>query len=409
MDRGERTHNFRFPAEFEKQEAIWLGWPVYEYIQGMSAVPLFVQLIEVLVSHVKVKIAAQNEEEKRKIEGILEKNCIPLDEVAIYSIPHNDVWFRDMGPVFLVDKNDNMIVQKFLLNGWGRESLDEIGICLDQMVPNLVAKECGLDLRPTELISEGGDREFNGKGTMITVEAVELQRNPDRTRGEIEKEFKRIFNLKKVIWLKKGLYEDDQPFDGMLPGPDGVRDIMTSMPTGGHIDEHCRFVAEDTVLVAEVSKEEAQQSSIAAVNRSRLEENVAILESASDQDGKPLRIVRIPLPDPLFATVRKGDAIYDQYHEKYRDGFIYPLGAEIKIVAASSYNNFLITNGAVLAPHYWKPGLPYRIKEKDQKAREVLQGLFPGREIYTFDVMPLNLCGGGIHCITQQQPLPIER
>ncbi len=404
MDNDKNYQSFRFPAEFEKQEAIWLGWPVYEIRQGMSSVPLFVQLIKVLVSHIKVKIAAQNEEEKRKIKYILKKNDISLNNVAIYSIPHNDIWFRDMGPIFLVDKNNNMIVQKFGFNNWGMESADAVEICLDQTVPNLVAKECDLDLRSTKLISEGGDREFNGKGTMITVEAVELQRNPDKTRDEIEEEFKKIFNLKKVIWLKKGVYEDDLPFNGMLPGPDGSKDIMTAMATGGHIDEHCRFVSEDTVLVAEVSEEEAKQNPIAEVNRNRLEENVAILKNASDQDGKRLNIRRIPLPDPLFATIRKGDAIYDQYYEKYKNGFVYPLGDEIKVIAASSYNNFLITNGAVLAPQYWKPGLPDRIRKKDQEAKEVLTDLFPNREIYTFDVMILNWDGGGIHCITQQQP-----
>ena len=100
------THNesnVRFPAEFEKQEAIWLGWPVYEIKQGLSSVPVFIELIRVLVSHIKVNIAAQNAEEKRNIENTLISNGISIKNVTIYCIPHNDIWFRDMGPIFLLD------------------------------------------------------------------------------------------------------------------------------------------------------------------------------------------------------------------------------------------------------------------------------------------------------------------
>ncbi|MGD2085384.1 MAG: agmatine deiminase family protein [Candidatus Aminicenantes bacterium] len=404
MGSDNNTKGFRFPAEFEKQEAIWLGWPVYENKKGVSSVPVFLEIIRVLVSTVKVKIAAQDIEHKKEIEEILINNAIPMDQVSIYPIPHNDIWFRDMGPVFLSDNQGKMLVQKFAFNGWGRDPLNSPLNALDQIVPFRVAQELQLPLNSTTLISEGGDREFNGKGTMITVEAVELQRNPGLSRQQIEDEFIRIFNLKNVIWLKKGVYEDDHAFDGPLPGPDGLKDIMTCVTTGGHIDEFCRFVSTDTVLVAEVSKEEADANPIAKVNRERMEENTAILRKAVDQDGKPLKIVRIPLPDPLFSTMKAGDGVYDYFVDKYKSGFTFPIGNEIKVIAACSYNNFLITNGAILAPQYWKPGLQERIKEKDQKAVEILGELFPDRKVYTFDVMALNLGGGGIHCITQQQP-----
>ena len=113
--------NVRFPAEFEEQEAVWLGWPVYEVKQGLSSVPVFIELIRVLVSHIKVNLAAQNAEEQRMIENTLISNCIPIENVTIYCIPHNDIWFRDMGPIFLVDNNNKLIVQEFQFNGWGYE------------------------------------------------------------------------------------------------------------------------------------------------------------------------------------------------------------------------------------------------------------------------------------------------
>ncbi len=269
----------------------------------------------------------------------------------------------------------------------------------------MVADQCGYDLRTSSLISEGGDRTFNGKGSMITVEAVELQRNPYMTRDEIEEEFKKVFNLSNVIWLKRGVYDDDKALSGLLPGPDGLNSIMTAVATGGHIDEHCRFVSEDTVLVAEVTQEEADKDPIARINYERLETNVKILENSFTQDGRRLKIKRIPTPVSLFTTMKKGDGVYDYYYEKYFDGFVYPIREELNIIAAASYCNFLITNGAVLAPEYWKPGLPASIKKKDHQARKILESLFPGRKVYTFDVKVLNFGGGGIHCITQQQPV----
>ncbi|MGC1377901.1 MAG: agmatine deiminase family protein, partial [Anaerolineales bacterium] len=228
--------------------------------------------------------------------------------------------------------------------------------------------------------------------------------NPGKTRDALEAEFKKIFNLKTVIWLKKGLYEDDHVFNGSLPGPDGLKDILTVATTNGHVDEHCRFVNPTTVVVAEVTEEEAKAGLIEKENRLRMDENVEILKNSTDQDGNKLNIVRIPAPTPLFSVVTSGDPLYDNYYGQYKNGFIFPIGDSVKVVAAASYNNFLITNKAILMPKYWKPGLPYSMKIKDQKAEEVLQQLFPGREIYTFDVMALNFGGGGIHCITQQEP-----
>jgi agmatine deiminase len=158
------------------------------------------------------------------------------------------------------------------------------------------------------------------------------------------------------------------------------------------------------VLVAQVTEEEAEKDPIAKVNYERLEENVAILKESVIQDGRSLNIVRIPMPIPLYSTMKKGDGVYDYYDKKYFDGFVYPIRSEIDVIAATSYNNFLITNGAVLAPKYWKPGLPESMKQKDREAQEILAKLFPDRKVYTFDIKTLNFGGGGIHCITQQQP-----
>lgn len=207
-----------------------------------------------------------------------------------------------------------------------------------------------------------------------------------------------------MIWLKQGVYEDDSAFTNQLPGPDGLIDIWHTFTTGGHIDEVCRFVAPDTVLLAEVTPEEAERDPIARENFHRLEENMAVLKEATDQDGNPLIIRRITVPEPLYVTMRSGDAVYDQLADLYQNGAPFPLTREINIMPAMSYLNFLITNKLVLMPYYWKPGLPETIRQKDRRAQNVLRELFPDRKICPVDAMAVNVGGGGMHCITQQQP-----
>ncbi len=403
MTTANSSPGFRFPAEFERQGAVWLGWPTHDAKKGLSTTAVYLELIDVLRRYVTVRVATQDETERRAVAYYLKARAIPTENIELFCIRHDDIWFRDMGPIFLSDERGQQIVQGFEFNCWGYEHPGTRGIRLDQAVAQRVAEALDLEFRSSILISEGGDREFNGQGTLIMVEAVELQRNPEMSRDEIEAEFKRIFGLRHVIWLKKGVYDDDQAFDGTLPGPAGLRNVLPCLTTGGHVDEHCRFVSPDTVLVAEVSEEEAASNPIASVTRRRLEENVAILREAGDH-GNSLTIHRIPVPDPLFAVMHPGDYVYDSYKAKYGQGFVCPLGDAINTVAATSYCNFLITNGAVIAPHYWRPGLADSMRRKDRTARATLEELFPDREVHTLDVRALNFGGGGIHCITQQQP-----
>ena len=116
---------------------------------------------------------------------------------------------------------------------------------MEEQVDRLIARELNIEIIRSSLISEGGNHEFNGKGTMLLTEAVEMHRNPHLTRLEIENEFKRVFNLKKIIWLPEGVADDELSFRGTLPGK-----VFTVITTGGHIDEYARFVDSSTILLA---------------------------------------------------------------------------------------------------------------------------------------------------------------
>jgi agmatine deiminase len=129
------------------------------------------------------------------------------------------------------------------------------------------------------------------------------------------------------------------------------------------------------------------------------------LSEATDQDGKPFTIVRMPLPGTIFSTLSSGDYVYEYLKTlDYQDGSAFPEGDTIKVIAALSYLNFLITDYVILGQTCWREGMPEELKQKDQKAAQILQTVFPNRKVIMIDALAVNLGGGGIHCISMQQP-----
>jgi agmatine deiminase len=255
------------------------------------------------------------------------------------------------------------------------------------------------------MVHEGGSIEVNGKGTLILCEAVALSRNPGKTKADLEKEFKKVLGVTHIIWMKKGLADD----------PDWRRRIQGNYyggGTGGHTDEFVRFADANTLLLAWVEESEKDKDPIARINYERMSENLRILEAATDQDGKPFTIIKVPLPD----LVTKAMVVVDSMPAKNRTQYILrssflpketpALGDTIYEVPASSYLNYLITNNLVILPTYTPVGSS---KEKEQKVADIFKKLYPNRQIVFLDFMEQNWSGGGIHCSTQQQPAVVPK
>ena len=394
------AESFVFPAEFEPHRALWMAWPTYENKRGLPTEPLLIEIIRATEGRVAIELLAQDDAEADVIRERFRREGVPDGHVTIHRAPHGDIWMRDMGPIFLRGDQGGLRVVDFGFNMWGYESPDSPNSRLEEGVDRQVAELLGLEVVKSTLISEGGSREFNGKGVMLAVEAVERQRNPGWTLEAMEEEFQRTLGVAKVLWLAEGMAEDELTFRGRLPG--GVYTVIT---TGGHVDEFARFADPETILLAEITEEERRTDPIAAISHERLEESFRRLSAATDQDGNPFRIVRVPAPDSLFETMRAGDGVFDYIQPlEYEDGSTIAPDDEITVVAAASYLNFQVTNGLVLAQKYWKPGMPESLREKDERALAILREVFPGREVLPLDAMAVNLGGGGVHCILQQEP-----
>lgn len=359
---GSDPTSYVYPGEFEKQQAIWMQWPSGVYsTASLPIYPVFIDIIKALDPYVRVNLISQSKEEITQIEDLLKANGYSGSNVYYYTINHLSIWARDVGPIFVKDSQNRLNVVDFGFNNYGRGA-SQYFIDVESQIDKLAAQLLKLPVISTNLISEGGGIESNSRGTIMTTESVALNRNPELTKNQIENEYKRVLGAKKVIWLKQGLAEDD-------------------LITKGHINEIARFASPDTILLAQVLPEDRYTNSTSQNSYLRLEENYEILLNSTDQDGKPFRIIRIPMPPTLYGEVDDTGKI-----------------------PVRSYLNYAVTNGAVLMQTYWKPGRSDKLKTTEDQVRGIFQSVFPGRNIIGINAESVNLWGGGIHCITQQMP-----
>jgi agmatine deiminase len=395
---GKETYSF--PAEFEPHASIWMAWPRYENKAGHPTEPVMDAILRALHGHVSVDLLAHDEAEARVLLDRFARTGVPSDHVKIHAVQHGDIWMRDMGPIFVRTSGGGQAVVDYAFNFWGYPDANPATMAMEDAVDWKVAQLRGLPVVRSRMATEGGDREANGAGTLMVTESVERQRNPGLSREQIEAEFERTLGARSFVWLPQGIAEDDSTWEGPLPGG-----IYTPLTPGGHVDEYARFADARTILLGEVTEAEAKEDVIRAMTRERLEKARAAIEASVDQDGRPFRIVRVPMPEPLYDTLGPGDGVYESLKEmKYTSGVPFPKGEPVRIIVSTSYLNFLVTNGVVLAQVYYKEGRPLRVKAKDELALRLLGEAFPGREIVPIDAEAVNLGGGGIHCITQQEP-----
>jgi agmatine deiminase len=256
--------------------------------------------------------------------------------------PIDDLWMRDIGPVFVVSENGNRAGIDFNFNGWGEKQ----DYARDSKVAAFVADRARVSRTRTKLVLEGGGIEVDGRGTAVIAESCVLNenRNPGVTKEECEAELKQLLGLEKIIWL---------------PGIKG-RDI-----TDGHTDFYARF-AKPGVVVAGYDPD--PKSFDHKVTKRHLE----ILKSATDAEGRKLDVIAIEAPTTL--------------REKFAsDDF------------AAGYINFYVCNGAVIAPEFGD-------QKADRRARDILERLYPKRRIVQINIDGIAAGGGGIHCTTQQEP-----
>lgn len=339
---------WRMPAETAQHERTWMAFPRANETLGDDAA----SAEEAYAAWTAVAHAIAEFEPVTMVVDPTERDRAQRmlgSDIAQVEAPLDDFWMRDFGPTFVVDDERPGVLGAvdWVFNGWGAPRWASWEH--DREIARFVAAEAGAEVVSSVLVNEGGGIHVDGEGTVLATRTVQLDpgRNPYADEARVEAEFARTIGASRTIWLPRGLTRDYEDFG-----------------TRGHVDIVATFTAPGRVLL-HTQRDEAHPDF--EVTR----EIRAVLESQTDASGRALELTELPAP----ATLRDDEGFVDW-----------------------SYVNHLVVNGGVIACGFGEP-------EADARAAAILADAYPGRRVVTIDARPIFARGGGIHCITQQQPV----
>ncbi|MFD3559182.1 agmatine/peptidylarginine deiminase [Streptomyces sp. NPDC058686] len=334
--------SFHMPPEWAPHERTWMAWPspnptftndeeLAEAREAWASVARAVRRFE----PVTVIVAPGQSDSARALLG---------DDIDLVERDLDDAWMRDIGPTFVVG-DGRLAAVDWTFNGWGAQ--DWAVWEHDAKIARHIADLVGVPVHSSSLVNEGGGIHVDGEGTVLLTETVQLDpdRNPGRTKAEVEQEIHARIGTTKAIWLPRG-----------LTGDYGV------YGTRGHVDIVAAFAAPGVVLVH-------SQQDPAHPDHELSKRLIEQLKGETDAKGRPLEVVEVPAP-----TVLKDDEGWVDY----------------------SYINHYLCNDGVVLCSFDDPN--------DEVAAGIFRRLFPGRTVQLVDARTIFAGGGGIHCITQQQP-----
>jgi agmatine deiminase len=328
------------PAEWSPHRALWLGFPSHEALWEDNLAPAQAEAAALARA-----LAGPGAERVRLLvcgdaaEAAARRLVGDVRNVELVRGVFGDIWLRDTGPIFLSD-GEVQVAAGFSFNGWGGKYVLEG----DETVAEQLAAAAGVPLRVNDFVLEGGALDHDGFGTVLTTRQCLLNpnRNPGWTQADAEAALARSLGARHVLWLGEGLVGDH---------------------TDGHVDNLARFVAPGVVACPVAFGRDDPNGEV-------YDETARLLAAMSGPRGAPLTVARIASPGRIEDD----------------DGKVVP----------ASHMNFIIANGAVVAPIYDEAVAPF--------ALDALRSLFPEREVIGLASRALLTGGGSFHCITQQEP-----
>jgi agmatine deiminase len=303
--------------------------------------PSFVKIIGVVQQYETVNLFVRNQAMKTSVIQILQDQNVPLTNVNFHLADYDNAWLRDNGPVYVFDKISIWVLD-FGFNGWGSGAFGDVEYSNDDKIPQIMSSLVGSEYENNNTyVLERGNLEANGEDIVFLNWDCQNDRNPGWSKERTEAYFKEKFGISKVIWM-----EGHDPED----------------VTTGHIDGTVRFVDETTVVIAQV---------VDPSNESYSGEAAELDKAATDAKAAGLTVERFPIP---------GTITYN--------------GSMLAVM----YMNYLVGNGFVL-------GMAFGNDQWDSDAKVKLESLYPTRIVHMVEVNALWNSGGGVHCVTNDEPL----
>ncbi len=352
-----RDDGFAMPAETAPQQRVLMAWPERPDNWRLNAKPAqaqFTAIASAIAEVTPVTMFASPQQVG------LARQQLP-SHITVEEMSTNDCWMRDIGPSYVQNTSGEIRGVDWPFNAWGGE-LDGLYSPWDkddQAAQQILALRHE-DRYRAPLVLEGGAIHVDGDGTLYTTKECLLHpsRNPHLTQQDIEQHLRDYLNIEKIIWLKKGLFNDE---------------------TNGHVDNLMHVVKPGEVLLSWSDESGDPMFEICR-------ENLAILDSATDARGRAITVHKMPIPGPLYMSAEEASGIAPS------NGMCRESGERL----GGSYVNFLITNGRVIFPRL--------DPNNDDKAEAILQTCFPDYDVIGVEAREVLLGGGNIHCITQQVP-----
>lgn len=335
---------WRMPAETEQHDRTWMAFPVAHNSVETGAA----SVAEARATWSEVAHAISRFEPVSMVVDPSEVDAAAhhlSTSIETIVAPLDDAWMRDIGPTFVTNEGGLLAGVDWTFNGWGS---DWATWATDALIAEIVIDAVGAERISSVLVNEGGGIHVDGAGTVLLTETVQLgaTRNPFATKARVEAELARTIGATHFIWLPRGLTRDYERFG-----------------TKGHVDIVATITAPGQVLIHAQNNPEHPDFELTQILRDTF-------NASTDAAGNRWTITELPAPEQL----------------KDDEGFV-----------DYSYVNHLVVNGGVIACSFGEP-------RADAIAMEILAAAYPGREVVAVDARPLFARGGGIHCISQQQP-----
>jgi agmatine deiminase len=330
----DNNERYNLPEQDAPHEGTWLQWPHnhgWDKNHTERYDRIWIEMTMAIHKNEKVHVVVYDDDERKRVRSLLTQ--ADLSQIDFTIAPSDDVWIRDHGPVFCFNQDKKLFITDWKFNGWG----DKEDYELSDNVPKIIAEKWSFPIISVPMVNEGGSVEVDGRGTLLAKRSSILNRNrnPGWKQADAERYFGRYLGVTNFIWLD---------------GAKG-RDI-----TDDHVDGTARFACGDTIVTTCRDDFEDRKE-------------YDCLAGAQDVNGKPYRIVHLPLTSKRIPTLKDHGI----------------------------YTNYYVANGVVLMPTYDDPN--------DAVAQKVLQHVYPDRTVVGIECTDLYKDGGVLNCVTQQQPL----